>query len=824
MYCPPSSLRKVVRMLCATGAVAVLCPAAGNAAESSVAAGDTAGEGMLAEVVITATKRSSTVQDTPISVTAVSAEELLDRGITSFVDLAQSVPGISMRTSGSGQTEFEMRGLQSSGGSSSTVGFYLDEIPLSSPASAQNGKVVIDPNLYDLSRVEVLRGPQGTLYGSGSMGGTVKLVPHAPELDTVAASGETVVSNTSSGGSINVAQNGMVNLPLGNTAAVRLVGSASQTSGWVHRIVIQDGQFPLSYTNAAGTLVRGNVAAAPVAADYPGTNSAAFASARVSLLWNPTERLSFEALAMYQNSTQAGPSATDTSGIYPVISGLEAHYAPYESPEPFYDRFALGSLKLTYQADAFSVTAATGLWNRNSFIAQDGTEENATSNASLIPNATGYDVSQGGLGPNSPASNERDHTAQFSQELRILSTSNSAFQWLGGLFYSNLESRWIFRSDQPEAVSIIAKAFGVANPNLLYAYEPATINQNAFFGEVSYRFTPELKATVGLRRFSFTTTQTDNEGGAGLGQAPGVLTGGTFTQSNSGIDPKVDLSFEPNKDLMVYATAAKGFRPGGVNQFLPTGSVGLGPLVESALQGKYNTTNTISSPQTFAADSVWNYEVGEKAQFLDRRMTVNADVYYENWANPQLLTNVIGFGYTVNGSNAHIYGAEAEFKGLLTNELTLTANVSYDHATFQRDNVASGFLGGMSVPDTPKVTSGQTLTYKHPVLDDTTLVAVLENNYVGTRMDVPYGLGLSIYGGTTQAALVHLAAYDLTNLRVGLKKSALSAFVFANNLLNKQVLLDPQPQIDVSLTTFQRYTVNQPLTVGVDIEYQFGAK
>jgi iron complex outermembrane recepter protein len=333
-------LKTVVRTLSVAGAVAALWSAAVIAAESTV------GTDTLAEIVITASKRSSTVQDTPISVTAVSGEELSDRGITSFVELAQTVPGISMRTSGSGQTEFEMRGLQSSGGSSSTVGFYLDEIPLSSPASAQNGKVVIDPNLYDLGRVEVLRGPQGTLYGSGSMGGTVKLVPHAPELGTFDASGESIVSNTSSGGSINIAQNGMVNLPVGDTVAIRAVGSVSQTSGWVQRIVIQDGQFPREYVNAAGTLTRGDVAAAPVAADYQGSNSATVDSARLSMLWKPSDVLSIEAMLMYQDSNQAGPSATDTSGIYPTASGPEAHYEPYDSPEPYYDRFTLGSVKI----------------------------------------------------------------------------------------------------------------------------------------------------------------------------------------------------------------------------------------------------------------------------------------------------------------------------------------------------------------------------------------------------------------------------------------------------------------------------------------------
>jgi len=160
--------------------------------------------GELQTVVVTAEKRITNVQDTPISITAVSAEDIAARGLTDFNSLAVSVPGLALRTSGPGQTEFEMRGLNSSGGNTSMVGFYFDETPLSSPASAQVGKVVIDPNLYDLNHLEVLRGPQGTLYGSSSMGGTVKLVSNMPKLGEFDASGETVVSNTERGGSINV--------------------------------------------------------------------------------------------------------------------------------------------------------------------------------------------------------------------------------------------------------------------------------------------------------------------------------------------------------------------------------------------------------------------------------------------------------------------------------------------------------------------------------------------------------------------------------------------------------------------------------------------
>jgi outer membrane receptor protein involved in Fe transport len=136
----------------------------------------------LQEVVVTAEKRDSTVQKTPISLTAITGADLQAQGITDLVEVAQQVPGVSFKTSGPGQTELEMRGLTSTGGESPTVGFYLDETALTPPAMAQNGKVVIDPSLFDLNRVEILRGPQGTLYGAGSMGGTVKLVTNQPDL------------------------------------------------------------------------------------------------------------------------------------------------------------------------------------------------------------------------------------------------------------------------------------------------------------------------------------------------------------------------------------------------------------------------------------------------------------------------------------------------------------------------------------------------------------------------------------------------------------------------------------------------------------------
>src|SRR5579859_1889192 len=191
----------------------------------------------ISELIITAQKRASTVQATPISIAAVGADELRDRGMADLTALVGATPNVSLKNEGPGQTEIELRGMTSSGGNSPTVGFYLDDIPLTAPAGAQNGKVVINPTLYDLNRVEILRGPQGTLYGSGSMGGTVRLITNQPDPDEYHASVQSTLSGTEGGG-FNHNDNAMINLPLvEGKLALRVVGTEDHDSGWIARIV-----------------------------------------------------------------------------------------------------------------------------------------------------------------------------------------------------------------------------------------------------------------------------------------------------------------------------------------------------------------------------------------------------------------------------------------------------------------------------------------------------------------------------------------------------------------------------------------------------------
>ncbi|MFZ1099456.1 MAG: TonB-dependent receptor [Steroidobacteraceae bacterium] len=796
----------------------------------------------LQEVVVTATKRTTDVQSTGASITAVTSQEIADRGIVDFNSLAQSVPGISMRTAGPGQTEFEMRGLNSAGGNTSQVGFYFDETPLSSPASAQVGKVEIDPTLYDLSRVEVLRGPQGTLYGSSSMGGTVKLVPNAPQLGAFSASGETDVGYTADGGDVNNKINGMLNLPIGDTAAVRIVATHDSESGWIQRNVIQDGAVAVDGPAGGFPFVTrpSNFYTAPLQEQITGSNATTVDSARAALLWKPMDNLSITPMVMWQQTQQGAPDAVDVNGnpTHPTVPSTEAHWQIYDTPEPQSDKFTLGSLKIEYQAPGFTITSATGDWTRNLLISQDGTEEDgAAFNGAAGPGSLGqYDyaisptgvplgVGPTGPEPNGPGATEKDFTRQFSEELRLTSTGTGPLQWLVGYFYQDLYSEWDEWVLAPQATPL----FG--GPNLYVDHQPQTITQNAEFGELSWQFIPDLTGTVGLRHYHYSLSQTNTEFGVftvngGVSNYEPYDTGAS--NSASGTDPKFDLSYKVDPDVLLYATVAKGFRLGGVNQPIPVAAVGNANTVlvanECALQAKVLLTSvcnpniTLHAPATFSSDSVWNYEIGEKSELLDHRLIANLSAYYERWTNPQLATNLAGFGITANGGDARIWGLEGQLQALLTPEWTFGLNAGYTNAQFTEASPITGYPEGYSVPDIPEFTASATLRWKHPVTDNLSLIGSLEGNYIGTRTDTPYGESITLLNVNTY--LLHLPAYGFANLRLGVAGDRWTATMYVNNISNERAILDPQPQIVLQMDAFVRYLVNRPITAGLDFTYK----
>ncbi len=693
-----------------------------------------------------------------------------------------------MKTSGPGQTEFEMRGMAGNGGGAATVGFYLDDTPLTGPATSTNGHVVIDPNLYDLNRVEVLRGPQGTLYGSSSMGGTIKIVPNAPNPAAFDASAEAIFSDTDGGG-FNYGENAMVNLPFAaGTAALRIVGSQDHESGWIDRIVIANGDFPLETNNLQ---TRGNVAAVPIAADYKDVNDEDLTSVRVSLLWKPTDQLSVTPSYFYQEIKMGGLSDIDSN------PGTNAHYQPFDTSEPFLDRFDLGSLNVKYSFSAFDLTSTTSYWTRDQQNAQDASEEWQwifSTPSAILP----FYTSQGGIGATDPTPIEVDDTHQTSEELRLNSTGDSRFQWLVGYFYSDFYSQAYDAFIMPGALPL----FGTSN--IYTAPYTEKIIQDSLFGEVSYQLTPELKATAGLRRYSYTSPVTLSYSGY---EATGSNAVKSFSSDarDQGVSPKYNLSYQLDRDLLLYATVAKGFRPGSGDFPVPTS----GPTsCEASLQALNHTTAFVPSPTSYGPDTVWSYELGEKATLFERRLTINAAAYFENWNGVQeFIPLSCGFGFTGNAGDAHIYGGEFETTVLLTEGLILSANAGYTNATIV--NSSAGVKPGTRVQDVPDWTSSVSLAYRRSISNQLAFTALVENNYVGTRMDVTY-------------ATNYLPSYDLTNLRAGVEGDRWKAVVFAKNLLNQRALLSDTPQLSVYVPTFNRVAVNQPLTVGIDLSYHFG--
>ena len=736
----------------------------------------------LEEIIVTAQKRASTVQETPISITALSGKDLADRGVTDLTSIVQSVPGVSMRTSGPGQTELEMRGMTSAGGNSSTVGFYLDDIPMTAPASAQNGKVVIDPNLYDLNRVEVLRGPQGTLYGSGSMGGTIKLVPNAPDVHAFDVSAQAILGNTDGGG-FNHGENAMINVPLvDGSLALRLVGSQEHLSGWIDRIVIAQPDFPEPVGKT-----RGNVGAAPVAATYHDVNDEDLTSFRASVLWTPTDRLSITPSFLYQSITQNGLSLIDSN------PGTNTQYQPYNTPEPFSDRIDVGALNVQYHFDVADLTSTTSYWTREEDLRQDGTEQLAFALGAPVYS------SQGGAGQTNPASLEADKSSQWSEEVRLTSAGNTDFKWLVGYFYQDFESDWDLFVVTPNT------QIPGTIPNAFTQIQPTKIIQNSFFGEISYRFLPQLTGTAGLRRFDYNGSVNtavsgwlSNSGGASVDN---FSTG----ERDQGVTPKFNLSYEVNNELLVYTTAAKGFRPGGGNQPIPTqGSLGTQCLAQ--LQSQFGLS---SAPLGFSPDSVWSYELGEKFRDGASRITINSAAYFENWEHiQQNIPLNCGFPFTGNVADAHIYGAELEFSAVLVPGLVFSANGSYSHARYVA-NALPDLTIDNRVQSVPDWTSSASLAYRTPLRAGLSFVSRIDNNYVGSRIDSTYGAN-------------YLPSYDLTNIRAGVEADHWGAVLFVNNVTNKTALLSNSPAINVNIPTFNRTAEGQPLTFGIDLTYKLG--
>ena len=802
LYMPTATKDSSLRLFpAALIAAALLVPAAfaADVAPAPVEVPDTG----LPEITVTAEKVKSTVHDTPISVTALDAEQLNAAGITTIEEVARAVPGLSMRSAGPGLTEYEARGLASNGGAAPTVGFYLDEIPLSPPALSQSGKVVIDPNLYDIDRVEVLRGPQGTLYGSGSMGGTVKIVTTAPKLKTWEGSAQTSISGTEGGG-LNGSVSGAYNVPIGETLALRVVASDTHRSGWIDETVLNPFPICTDPSNPACTRYTANPAASTVQSVIHKANTESLSTERLSLLFKPNDRLSITGFFMNQRLSMGGydllDSSTPTSGTSPGAV-YDAHFEAFPLREPIVDSIQISGLTINADLGFADLTSATSYWDRNAVQTQDASTSIYWTNAQAGGNPP----------PLVPIPySEVDPSRQFAQEIRLSSHDEGALHWVAGAFFSALHSVWQEESANPAIVN-----FGVPSGSYFTSYNPYDVIQSALFADGSYALDSHWKIAAGLRLYDYHSAQHEESWGY---DAPVAVPGtkSLTTANDKGTNPRFNVSYEPTKDLNFYATAAKGFRPGGANQIIPPSN-----LPPHCTPGSLD----------FKPDSVWNYEIGEKARFLDNRVTVNADLYYIKWSGvQQVFTLVCGYQYYNNAGDGRSFGPELEVNAKLTKHLTLAVSGTYTNSEITNPTMAyQQYLSAqVSYPNgttpclpwpakctspilnIPKETANAVLSYTHEAFTDTVMTARLDASFVGQSTDVAYYYGMT------------LPSYTIANFRVIADRDKWSGQFFVDNLTN-HVALTTANNTSFQFNTPQlvRYATNQPRTYGVQLSYRF---
>jgi iron complex outermembrane recepter protein len=708
----------------------------------------------LEEVVVSATKRSEDLQNVPISISAFSAAELEAKGVEQFFDYGTSVPNLSFglgATNGSlAARGIAIRGIQGA----NTTGFYIDDIPVVE---------TLDPHILDVARIEVLRGPQGTLYGADSMGGTIRIITEQPTATAFSGQAHLSVSDTEHGAWNQLAE-GSVNLPLvGDVLAVRASGFYQFDSGWFTKWLGPEDAPPTSVLTDLGST------------EYYG--------GQLALRYEPLAGLSITPRILYQDIRQAG----DPYATYYPNNLLQREV--FDIREGGSDQWWLASLALNYAAAFGSFVSSTGIFERNTFETEDDTD------------ALTYDL---GLPPSKsipgPITRSID-LHRFAQEARFASTFSGPLQLIAGGFYSRTTEGRNFQLIS----SGLMQATGYPSDLVLALLSQRQYSEYAAYSDVSYNVLPNLTATVGLRAYRDTATFNQFSNGLFYGGAPRSAV--APPTSDSGIIPRYVLEYHLTPDLMTYASAAKGFREGGDNLALP-----LGPPPAGCSQDLADIGVTAAQAATFNSDSLWDYELGFKSSFLDRRIIVNATGFIIEWDDIQQLVQlpVCGYNFTGNAGKAQSAGFEFEFDGRVLPELTLGLGVGYNDARITKQGLTPQAVG-TPVYQVPDLTLNANAEYERQ----------LSGTWAGFTRVYYSHTGESFSANNSQFEPLRRPAYNLTDIRVGMRSDRYEFAAFVKNLTNEHANLADAILIGAELPGQPRMLINQPRTAGVEARMRF---
>jgi outer membrane receptor protein involved in Fe transport len=710
----------------------------------------------LDEIVVTAQRRAERLQDVPEAISALSGDMLNQMRLQGNADLAAYVPSLSFDVLGPGETTLAIRGLGTAYGLEPAVSLYVNETPIDVRTDGYAGAPDID--FFDVDRVEVLRGPQGTLYGSSSMGGAVRILTAQPDPSGVAVNAEVGGSSMDGGGAGYLAKSA-VNLPLSSDAAIRIVGAFEHVPGYINQVS------PGDYSVAQPSL--------PVTATR--INDVDLKSGRIIGLWKPTDALTIKPTFML--------SEVDASNSSEYFSNLPEFTTAATYPSPQTSRLEVGNLQVAYAFDFATLMSSTSFLSRDVQTGSDFTLFFANLAPEFgVPNP-----------PNYPATDfDTSHNSAFIQELRLTSPTDQVLRWVAGAYFSHHRQH----STESTNSSSFADAIGQTTGPNAYSFDQSVIDQqSAAFLDLTYKILPRLEITVGERYYELRDSLENTQSGVLAAPSQPLV-----HAKASGNSPRVVLTYHPIDDTTLYATAARGYRPGGPNVGLPTG---LGCTLNNAYSPLYEP------------DTVWNYELGSKTEFLDRKLTIDLAAYRIDWKNVQQAVTDPGCGYefVANVGTAQSKGVEAEINFKPIESLLLSASGSYDHAYFT--SIDAPFLGaaaaqpGEAVPGVPRQKFNIGGEYTTPVIREYTGYLRLDWSHLG-----------SVPAGFTYNAV--RPAYGALEAALGVRTGHYDVSLYGHNLTNSNGILEILEGTAYSYgNRFATQISTPPRTIGIDLKMHF---
>lgn len=721
----------------------------------------------LDTVIVSATRRSEPLKDVPLSVSVMSQEELDAKGVVGYEGLAYETPGVILNRASANFNNFTARGIATNGygaGLQSTVAIYIDELPI----SANGNSTILDPSLYDVERVEFLRGPQGTLFGSGSLAGALRILTHAPDPNVFEGSALVDLGVTGSG-ALRQRYNAMLNIPLAeDTMALRVVGFSRNEDGYIDNV---------------GTGVKN-------------ANSLKSWGGRATLLWEPTDRLSAQMRLSREESTPE-----DSSLVNPDL-GKDKRRS--DRPDKFTGTMTNYNLTLGYQFDGVKLTSSStwsdykalfnvdlaGTYNQALAFALDGPGENRT----------------------------------FVQEVRLVSDTEGPLDWVLGGFHYKRDRDVFFGYRSNEQYLAQSGITGLPDEYYLRYHTYDVTREQALFGQLTWHFSDDVWATAGVRYGSIQAQGFTREGGYssdyltlayycsfyGVCGLPVTITpveAATGAKAReTGPSYRVSASWRPVPSITTYAAVATGFRAPVVN----------------ARAGSASTMDPDDLIIPYGADSdkLTNYELGLKGRWLDGRMAANFALYYIDWSDIQVQANRVSdqVQFATNIGGAYSRGLEFELMAMPAMGWTLALNGAFNQARVDRLTPAEAAMSG-AVKDArlsgPKFSGSATANYSFDLPRNAQGNASLAVAHVGAYPNAfPHVPGQP---GVVSPTFDYTQSHTVVNASVAAAFGTTTVGLYVENLFDDRSVNYVHPEAFID----GRYGVVRPRTVGVRVGYTF---